>query len=329
MIPANWNRGLVMYCHGYQIPGLPPMNWEDPQTRKFAEVFLSRGFALAASAYSAGGWAVKEAIEDTEALRRYFVARHGQPRETFVLGHSMGGHITVATIEKYPEVYDGAMPMCGPLSAALDFFEARVFDMLVVFEYYFPGSVGSPLSVPAVVKFNLMGSEKVREAIKAAPAKAEMFARRFNVTVVELPGVLSFWQIIMKDLLERAGGNPLDNRNTIYEGFDDDAAVNRGVKRYAADQKARQYVRQYYTPTGRISDPVLTMHTTYDPLVPARDVSHYDLTTTVAGTEDLFVEKFVVAKGHCTFGVEKMGAAFDELLAWARSRKRPSAGEIP
>ena len=34
-----------------------------------------RGFAFAESGYSANGWAVKEGIEDTEALRRYFVTK--------------------------------------------------------------------------------------------------------------------------------------------------------------------------------------------------------------------------------------------------------------
>jgi len=82
---------------------------------------------------------VKQAIEDTEALRRHFVSKYGRPRETFVTGHSMGAVITITTLERYPEIYAGAMPMCGPLSPALDFLEERVFDMLATFEYYFPG----------------------------------------------------------------------------------------------------------------------------------------------------------------------------------------------
>ncbi len=127
---------------------------------------------------------------------------------------------------------------------------------------------------------------------------------------------------------ERAGGNPFDNRNTIYDGFDDDVALNRGVKRYAADAKAREYLRQHNTPTGRISDPMLAIHTTYDQLVPGRYISEYDNIARLAGTQDLFVAKFVVAKGHCNFTPAQTGAAFDELLDWARSRKRPEAGEI-
>ncbi|HXG92306.1 MAG TPA: alpha/beta hydrolase [Blastocatellia bacterium] len=328
-VPDNWNRGLVMYCHGYEMPGNPPVNWNDEGPKKLREVFLSRGFAFAASAYRTQGWAVKEALEDTEALRRYFIKKHGQPRETFITGHSMGGHLSMAIIEKYPNFYDGALPLCGPLGAAVDFMERRVFDMLVTFEYYFPGTIGSPVDVAMDRAAIFASAGKAKAAMDAAPEKAEMFARHFNVSVKELPQVLGFFKLIMAEMKQRAGGNPFDNRNTIYSGFDDDAAVNRGVKRYAADQKARDYLRQYYTPTGRITDPVLTVHTTYDQLVPASDVNNYDSLTAIAGAQDLFVERFVVASGHCNIASEKIAAAFDALLAWVHEHKRPASGEIP
>jgi pimeloyl-ACP methyl ester carboxylesterase len=327
-VPAAWNKGLVMYCHGYEMPGNAPVNWNDQGPKGLREAFLSRGFAFAASSYRTQGWAVKEAVEDTEALRQYFIKKHGQPRETFVTGHSMGGHITVATIEQYSNVYDGAMPLCGPLGPAIDFIEDRVFDLIVTFEYYFPGTIGSPVDVPADRAAIFASAGKARAALEAAPERAAMFARHFNISVKELPEVLGFFKLIMGELKQRAGGNPFDNRNTIYSGFDDDAAVNRGVKRYAADPKAQDYLRRYYTPTGRISDPVLTVHTTYDQLVPARDVGYYDVTTALAGTQDLFVAKFVVASGHCNISPERIAAAFEALLGWVHDHKRPAAGEI-
>lgn len=327
-IPAAWNKGLVIYCHGYEVKGTPAGNADHPFAKAIRNVFLSRGFAFAESAYSTQGWAVREAVEDTEAMRRYFVTTYGQPRETIVTGHSMGAVISLATVERFPEVYDGAMPMCGPLSPILDFVQERVFDVLVTFEFYFPGVVASPIDIPADFKFTPAGSEKVRAAVQAAPEKAAMFARRYNVKVSELHLVLSFFQEVLRELKQRAGGNAVDNRNTIYSGFDDDAAVNRGVKRYAADEKARDYIRRYYTPTGRISDPVLTVHTTYDPLIPGRDVNYYNVIAGLAGTQDMFVQKFVVADGHCNINAARTGAAFDSLLIWIREKKRPAAGEL-
>ncbi len=321
-VPANWNNGLVMYCHGYALAGSTP-NLESGKPLR--DVFLSRGFAVAQSAYSVQGWAVKEAVEDTEALRRYFVSKYGQPKETIVLGHSMGGVITLATIEKYPEVYDGALPMCGPLNVSLNGLQDRVFDMLVTFDYVFPNVVGALVNLPKGARLE---QAKAKAALDAAPDKAATFAKRYSIVVNDLPGTLAFWYEINREMQVRAGGNPFDNRNTLYDGFDDDAAVNRGVKRYAADAKAREYLRQHYAPTGRIADPVLTMHTTYDPLIPGRYVSEYNSIANVAGTQDLFVAKFVVAKGHCTFTPAQTGTAFEELLKWVREKKKPEAGEV-
>jgi pimeloyl-ACP methyl ester carboxylesterase len=321
-VPVNWNNGLVLYCHGYALAGTTP-NLEGGKPVR--DVFLSRGFAVAQSAYLAQGWAVKEAVEDTEALRRYFVSKYGQPKETIVLGHSMGGVITLATIEKYPEVYNGALPMCGPLNVSLNGLQDRVFDMLVTFDYLFPDVIGSLANVPKGARLD---PAKVKSALDAAPDKAASFAKRYSIAQKDIPGTLAFWYEINRELQVRAGGNPFDNRNTLYDGFEDDAAVNRGVKRYAADAKAREYLRQHYVPTGRIADPVLTIHTTYDPLIPGRYVSEYDSIAKVAGTQNLFVAKFVVANGHCTFTPAQMGAAFDELLKWVREKKRPEVGEI-
>jgi len=96
-IPANWNHGLVVYFHGYavtpvQLPARDPIA---PQLRQF----LDRGYAVAQSAYSSTGWAVEQAIADGERLRAQFGAKHGKPRETYVAGMSMGGTLTVMSLD--------------------------------------------------------------------------------------------------------------------------------------------------------------------------------------------------------------------------------------
>lgn len=321
-IPTNWNKGLVMYARGYAtVEDAWPTNYDSPRAKALRGVFLSRGFAFAESEYSGRGWAVKEGIEDTEALRRHFVAKHGRPSETYITGHSMGGHITVATIERYPDEYQGAMPMCGPLGAALDFLNTGLFDMLVTFEALFPGTIGSPYTPSAAT------AAKVKAAVAAQPERAARYAQRFARPVEELPGVLGFFHLILGELKQRAGGEPFDNRNRIYAGFGDDAAVNREAKRYAADPAAREYLRQYASPSGRTADPVLTIHTTSDALVLGSDVTAYELLTVMAGTPDRFVARFVEATGHCNFTPVQTGGAFDALLAWARHGTRPAAGE--
>ena len=320
-IPTQWNKGLVLYAHGYTLAGDKPPRHDGRGMKALRDAFLSRGFAFAASDYSVQGWAVKEAIEDTEGLRRYFVAKYGAPTEAYITGHSMGGHIAIATIERYPEAYQGALPMCGPLGAAIDFFTNSVFDMLVTFESLFPASIGSPYEPSGDT------GTRGKAAIAADPERAARFAQRFGRTAGQLPVALAFFQVIAGELKQRAGGEPFDNRNHIYAGFGDDAAVNRTVKRYASTPAARDYLRQYATPSGRIADPVLTIHTTTDELVLGSDVTADEVPAALAGTSDRFVARFVDAVGHCNFTSAQTGSAFDALLAWAREGKRPAAGE--
>ena len=320
-IPVKWNKGLVLYTHGYTPEGAKPPQHTSAQHRAFREVFLSRGFAFAASDYSSQGWAVKEGIEETEALRRHFVAKHGQPSETYITGHSMGGHIAMAILERQPEAYQGGLPMCGPLGAAIDFLNAGPFDMLVTFEAIFPGTIGSPYEARPGT------ADRINAALAAHPERSARFAEHYDRTVGQLTGALTLFHTLVTGLKKRAGGEPFDNRNRIYAGFGDDAALNRTVKRYAADPAARDYVRQYATPTGRIADPMLTIQTTSDALVPGTDVTAYDIPAAQAGTSDRFVARFVEAEGHCNFTPGQVGNAFDALLAWARDGKRPAAGE--
>src|SRR5947209_9404488 len=68
-IPDQWNGGLVMYCHGYAAQ---PVKFDERKPTAVMNVFLNAGYAIAQSGYAGGGWAIQEAIEDTEGLRRYF-----------------------------------------------------------------------------------------------------------------------------------------------------------------------------------------------------------------------------------------------------------------
>ena len=320
-IPANWNKGLVLHAHGYTPEGSKPPPHDSPAYKAIRQVFLSRGFAFAASSYSRQGWAVKEGIEETEALRRHFVAKHGQPSETYITGHSMGGHITMAIIERHADAYQGALPMCGPLGSAIEFLTAGPFDMLVTFEAIFPGTIGSPYEARAGT------GDRINAALAAHPERAARFAQHYDRTVAQLTDALTLFHTLVSELKQRAGGEPFDNRNRIYAGFGDDAALNRTVRRFAAVPQARDWVKQYATPTGRLSDPMLTIQTTSDALVPGTDVTAYDVAAARAGTTDLFVARFVEAEGHCNFTPGQIGNAFDALLAWARDGKRPAAGE--
>ncbi len=326
-VPEKWNGGLVMYCHGYS-PN--PGRFDSTKPNPLAAAFGADGCAIAQSGYAAGGWAIQEAVNDTEALRRYFVRKYGGPKETYVTGHSMGGFLTMTLMEMFPNVYDGGLPMCGPLAPAAWFMERNVFDALVVFAYYFPDALPSPVKVPADYAMGPARTAALLKLLDSKPNEAEIVRRATGIhTDKELANALAFFTYILKDLQQRSGGNPFDNRDTIYTGWGDDNAVNDGVKRYAADSRAADYVARFYTPTGRISRPMLHLHTTYDPLVPGSVPQIYVETTQQAGTGALFAQQYVKRDGHCTMNPQEIRTGFQELRDWVRTGKRPAPGAVP
>ena len=97
------------------ISNAPP----ESAPREARSVLLSRGYALAASAYSAGGWALAEAPVDQMRVLDEFISRFGRPRRTIAWGSSMGGMVTLALAERHPDRIDAALPLCGSVSGSL------------------------------------------------------------------------------------------------------------------------------------------------------------------------------------------------------------------
>src|SRR5262249_54723000 len=132
-----------------------------------------------------------------------------------------------------------------------------------------------------------------------------------------------------KELSERTGGNPFDNRDVIYNGTLDDNKINGEIARYAADPKAQAYLRSNYTPSGKILRPMLAIHTSYDPLVPVWIPNTYQTTAQNSGTANLFVQQYVKHDGHCTIMPDEIASGFAELRSWKSSGTRPRGGEVP
>src|SRR5947207_1101778 len=109
-VPPDWNGGLVLFAHGYQGEGAGRgMVRGSPLDQHLTE----RGYAWAASGYRAWGYRPDWFLLDLLALKAHFVNRFGQPRWTIVHGQSMGGHISIASLELHPDAYQGALIECG------------------------------------------------------------------------------------------------------------------------------------------------------------------------------------------------------------------------
>ncbi|MEO5626808.1 MAG: alpha/beta hydrolase [Dokdonella sp.] len=323
-IPADWNQGLVVFFHGYSTE--PIAFHEGERVSPMFDPMLAKGFAVIQSGYSSAGWAVKEAGEESERLRRFFVGKHGQSKETFVMGMSMGGILTVMALETAPKTYDGGLSLCGAIEPS-DRLMQRDFAVVAAFDFYFPGIFAALVPVDEAYQPTDEIVRKIALAMRAnSKASASLSALYGAGDEHNLPGVIASIAYDIKEMQQRTHGNPFGNADLVYTGSADDYALNDGVKRYRADPRALAQMSRWYTPTGKLLKPMLELHDTGDPLVIASTTFEYAMMAQRAGHGDHFVQQYVNAEGHCVFTPAQIGKAFDELVGWSRSGKRPNSG---
>jgi hypothetical protein len=328
-IPSGWNHALVVFYHGYATRPVT-FHIAQPLTRQ-QQPFLNRRYAVAQSAYSQTGWALPQAFPETEALRRYFTRKYGQPRASYVVGRSMGGELVSVTLELNPKPYLGGLDLCGSVGPAFESFERR-FALRAAFDVYFPGVMPPLIPVPPDFEDTIADRDKVLAALRANPASATLMRNLTGLrSDFDLAHDVPYWTFVVGDMQRRAGGNPFDNRNTIYTGASPtssaiDVSLNEKVKRYAAVPRARAYLMRHYTPNGHLGRPMLALHTIYDPVVPAATLELYDHQVQAAGASANLVQQIVDREGHCNFTEEEVGDAFDDMVQWAHGGPRPIPG---
>jgi pimeloyl-ACP methyl ester carboxylesterase len=325
-MPAKWNGVLLLYYHGYSEH---PVVFEKDKPDELTTALTAKGFAVAMSGFSETGWALEQAMPETEALRRYVIAHYGKPRETYAMGHSMGGMLTAATLESYPNRYDGGLALCGllePTTWALE----RAGAMRAAFDFYYPGALPGPLRIPADFQFDQDLVDKMMKTIPANPkGEAELMALGRFKTLDDLADGVVFGSYVLRDAEQKIGASIIDNHNYIYAAGPDDNPLNDGVKRYTASDAAIDYLKTWYTPTGVLARPMLAVHTTYDPIIPPESVSVYADLVQRNGSSRNFVQQFVKADGHCHISVEETVVALDELIQWKRNGIQPKGGPVP
>ncbi len=325
-IPAQWNRGLVVFFHGYETA--PKAYAKDEPIGPMLAQVLQRGYAVIQSGYAKPGWAVEEGSADSERLRRRFVAEHGKSGPTYAMGMSMGGTLTVMAIESHPAIYDGALSLCGAIEPT-DRMMQRDFAMRAAFDYYFPGVFGALVPIPDAYEPGAEVAAKIAAAMQANPQGAAAFRALYGASDPHsLPDVIASTTYDLKEMQQRTHGNPFGNADLVYTGSGDDFALNDGVRRYRAEARAAAYVSRWYTPSGKLLKPLLALHDSGDPLVVASTAFDYALAVQRASRADNFVQQYVNAEGHCVFTPEQVGHAFDELVAWTREGRRPESGRL-
>jgi pimeloyl-ACP methyl ester carboxylesterase len=237
--PADpWNGTLFLYSHGYVAPesANPAQDVGDPVTAKW---LLDHGFALAGSSYATTGWAIQQALPDQIGTLDAFGQAYRTPDRTIAWGHSLGGIITAGLIQRYPDRFSGALPMCGVLSGgvatwntALD--AAFAFQQLIdpsvqVVNITNPGAnLNNAETAAASAQNTAQGQARLALAAalgdtpgwfdpsSAEPASGDFAAQEANQfqwdTQVDFPFIFA----LRAELEARAGGNPSWNTGVNY-----------------------------------------------------------------------------------------------------------------
>src|SRR5215470_5478715 len=93
-----------MFAHGYEGEG---SGIGAARSEPLDAHLTRRGYAWAASGYRAWGYRPDWFLLDLLELRAYFIKRFGRPRWTIIHGQSMGGHISIASLEFVPRGVPG------------------------------------------------------------------------------------------------------------------------------------------------------------------------------------------------------------------------------
>jgi len=323
--PDNWHGGLIISNHGYSPePRNPPSGPVSARTR----IFTDQGYAVAASSYSRGGWAIEEAMKDNEKLIKYFSATYGKPNAIYAVGGALGGAITMASLELYPDVYTaGLNTCCGTLVPTIDNM-SNSFDILVLTDYYFPGALPKLTGGPGKYRHGDAEAKRLQAIFDKNPQKAEIIRRYARRKPEDIAYYVAYQTYQLHEIQERSGGMPFDNTTTVYQiDGDDFAAVNAGVKRFSADPAARDYVRRWYTPTGRLTRPLFIMSPVYDPIVLPTQAYPYVTRVKDAGFEKNLVFQYYNHEGHGSMTPDEIKAAFDALQAWVKTGAKPGSGK--
>ncbi len=336
MPSGTWNGDLVIYAHGYVAFNKPITIPEDqlqlPGGTSLPDLITSLGFAFATTSYRMNGLAIQTGVDDLVDVANVFSDTHGVPTHTLVTGVSEGGLITALAIERRSDIFSGGLAACGPIG---DFRKQINYfgDFRVLFDYFFPGVMpGSPISIPQSLIDNWPAyyTTTIRPLIFAPTntAKLDQLLRVSNapyisgvITTIDtsVSDALGYNVLATNDAVEKLGGQPFDNHDRVYTGSDDDTQLNLAVQRFTADQTALNSIDAIYQTTGRLTVPLVTLHTTLDQQVPYWHEQLYRVK--VIQNDSLAFHQAIAVNtyGHCNFSASDALGAFGTLVTMVYS----------
>jgi pimeloyl-ACP methyl ester carboxylesterase len=341
-----WNGDVVVYAHGYvgpnvTAPSIPLEQLGLPDGTNLPALVTGLGYAFAVTSYPVNGLVVGggknvgvQAVDDLAA----YLAGALQPGRMYLAGVSEGGLVATLALEEANTPFAAGLATCGPIGD----FRAQVNylgDFRVVFDAFFPSVLpGSPVAIPPELINDEVWKGQVAPLVAATvtnPANSNATRQLFNVTraaynpavptSIAESAVAILWYNIFgtNDANDKLGGNPFENRSRWYFGSQNDWQLNRKVGRYAASPAAITTLNKTLQTTGKLARPLITLHTTSDPVVPYWHELLYTSKVLSAGRWGQRINIPILRYGHCAFSQTEVVAGFGLMVLRATGGKLP------
>jgi hypothetical protein len=338
-VPDAWNGDLVISNHGFDFDAPEP----NPGLGALAALWLSEGFAVAASSYSQCCWAVFQTHRDIERLVDVFVDNFGAPSQVWVSGGSLGGIVTAQIVEKLGDDLNivGAYPFCGALAGSRSWDGA--IDLRLTYDVICggvapipggatglpaPGHPDSPFSIlDTLLATNACMGVPFGGGLPGAAARLAQFTAATTLPVSFVAGDMVFGTHGVSNLIfepgKMDGGSPLTNIGVTYT----DAAVDAGIQRIAAVKKDRKRLQRNFTPKGDVgSTKIVSIHTDGDGLVIVEQEQPYRDSVPAANFTLGIVDE--AGNTHCGFTEAEIVSGWESLRAWVAGAPQPSATDL-
>ena len=354
-IPAAWNGVLVVHSHGGPSLKAPAPDDAREDLVRFA-VVVGEGYAWTGSSYRHAGYGVRDAAEDTDSARAIFWRDHGRPRRTLLHGQSWGGNVAARTAELHARDgagrlnYDGVVLTNGVMAGGTRSYDFRA-DLRAVYQYYCnnlpaPNEPAYPLwqGLPPAGTPGAIGNAEIEKRINACTgvhlAPGERSARQSealrNITQVlrirdsALVSHMNWASGMFRDLTQRflKGKNPFGNIGVAYTGSNDDAALNAGVARFAADPAAVAELAWDSDIGGKLQVPTLSIHAIGDPTAFVELEAAFAGKVTAAGAGEMLLQVYTDEHEHRKLATPQYAAVFASMLAWIEQGKRPDVRAV-
>ena len=342
-VPPQWNGDLVMWAHGYR--GNTTVLFADTPAFGLRQRLLQQGYAWASSSYYSNGFDIRSGVLSTKDLAGQFGRLVDRPHRTYIAGVSMGGYIIGRSLEEFPHLYDGALPLCGVMGdhALLDFFlDYNVVAQALsgVAAYPVPADYLSN-AVPRIqAALGLVGLSPV------GPDTTNDLGKQFRAIVVNRSGgprpgadaAFAVWKDFLFSLAVPSGGDSPSQRPgqlatnlfTVYRP-NSPVDVNATVLR-VRPENLRERLSPRLTEVPRIAGrprvPVVSLHDLGDLFVPFSMEQHYARDVAHHGRSRLLVQRAVRAAQHCEFTPTEVGTAWDDLVRWVGTGARPAGDRV-